>query len=101
VISIDADDSGRVADRAAHTMAELEEKFRKKEFKKRSLGTIPFQVGTDIAFNVGVYCTLRKATRDYPRALDAKVRGSLHQSSFASLDVSSHPSNYRVDVMTK
>lgn len=72
MIAIDQDDSGRVSERAAQTMKELEEKFRKKEHKKRSLGTIPFQID-DIAFNVGVYCTLRKATRDYPRALDAKV----------------------------
>jgi hypothetical protein len=78
VVAIDADDSGRVSDRAAQTMKELEEKFRKKEHKKRSLGTIPFQIGNDIAFNVGVYCTLRRATKDYPRALDAKVIGRPH-----------------------
>jgi len=79
LLMIDLDDTtGTIAEKTIESLAELETTFRKKEYKKRALGTVPLNLSPDLAINVKIYCLLRTATKDYGQFLDSKTNEPLN-----------------------
>jgi ATP-dependent DNA helicase 2 subunit 1 len=78
IIAVSADeDVGKVRERFAANLAELQERFRKREFKKRALGSITLQLAPGLEIGVKLYCMLRAASRPLPVKLERRTNEPL------------------------
>jgi len=51
----------------------LRDELRKKEFKKRALASVPFELGNGVKVGVRLYCLVRSAEKDFAVQVDAKT----------------------------
>lgn len=78
LIAVDADeDVGKISENFSAKFEDLEQRFRKKEYKKRALATVAWQLRKDMEISVKMYCLVREAKPDTGSWLDSKTNNPL------------------------
>jgi ATP-dependent DNA helicase 2 subunit 1 len=71
------EDVGTIKETFSSNFQDLEANLRKKEYKKRALASIPFQIAPDVHIGVKMYCLFRESRPAYPIALDPSTNDQL------------------------